>query len=104
MQSNKKVDVGAVIDSAAFIGKPLGIALMMIIIMLTDGFDLFIPGYIAPDMLADPELGLADRQAIQPFMQAGLLGMAIGSVVVGGPGDRGGRKLACVGGLGLVGV
>jgi AAHS family 4-hydroxybenzoate transporter-like MFS transporter len=104
MQSNKKVDVGAVIDSAAFVGKPLGIALMMIIIMLTDGFDLFIPGYIAPDMLADPELGLADRQAIQPFMQAGLLGMAIGSVLLGWLGDRVGRKFAYVGCLALMGV
>jgi AAHS family 4-hydroxybenzoate transporter-like MFS transporter len=104
MQSNKKVDVGAVIDSAAFVGKPLGIALMMIIIMLTDGFDLFIPGYIAPDMLADPLLGLADRQAIQPFMQAGLLGMAIGSVLLGWLGDRVGRKIAYVGCLALMGI
>jgi len=104
MESNKKVDVGAVIDSAAFVGKPLGIALMMIIIMLTDGFDLFIPGYIAPDMLADPALGLADRQAIQPFMQAGLLGMAIGSVLLGWLGDRVGRKIAYVGCLALMGI
>lgn len=104
MQTNKKVDVGAVIDTAAFVGKPLGIALMMIIIMLTDGFDLFIPGYIAPDMLADPALGLADRQAIQPFMQAGLLGMAIGSVLLGWLGDRVGRKIAYVGCLALMGI
>lgn len=104
MESNKKVDVGAVIDSAAFVGKPLGIALMMIIIMLTDGFDLFIPGYIAPNMLQDPELGLADRTAIQPFMQAGLLGMAIGSVLLGWLGDRVGRKIAYVGCLALMGI
>jgi AAHS family 4-hydroxybenzoate transporter-like MFS transporter len=104
MESNKKVDVGAVIDSADFIGKPLAIALMMIIIMLTDGFDLFIPGYIAPDMLADTALGLADRQAIQPFMQAGLLGMAIGSVLLGWLGDRVGRKIAYVGCLALMGL
>ncbi|HUG73767.1 MAG TPA: MFS transporter, partial [Steroidobacteraceae bacterium] len=104
MQSNKKVDVGAVIDSAAFVGKPLGIALMMIIIMLTDGFDLFIPGYIARDMLADAGLGLADPQAIQPFMQAGLLGMAFGSVLLGWLGDRIGRKFAYVGCLALMGI
>lgn len=104
MQNKKQVDVGAVIDSAPFVGKPLGIALMMIIIMLTDGFDLFIPGYIAPDMLADPVLGLADRQAIQPFMQAGLLGMAIGSVLLGWLGDRVGRKIAYVGCLALMGI
>jgi AAHS family 4-hydroxybenzoate transporter-like MFS transporter len=104
MQSNKKVDVGAVIDSAAFVGKPLGIALMMIIIMLTDGFDLFLPGYIAADMIADPALGLADRQAIQPFMGAGLIGMAVGSVLLGWLGDRVGRKIAYVGCLALMGI
>lgn len=104
MQTNKRVDVGAVIDSAAFVGKPLGIALMMIIIMLTDGFDLFLPGYIAADMIADPSLDVADRQAIQPFMSAGLLGMAIGSVLLGWLGDRVGRKIAYVGCLALMGI
>src|SRR5688572_12992376 len=104
MQTNKRVDVGAVIDSAAFVGKPLGIALMMIIIMLTDGFDLFVPGYIAADMIADPDLDVADRQAIQPFMSAGLLGMAIGSVLLGWLGDRVGRKFAYVGCLALMGI
>ncbi|MFO7325230.1 MAG: MFS transporter [Pseudomonadota bacterium] len=104
MQTSKKVDVGAVIDSAPFLGKPLGIALMMIIIMLTDGFDLFIPSYIAPDMLGDPELGVANRQEIQPFMQAGLLGMAVGSVLLGWLGDRIGRKMAYVACLALMGI
>ncbi len=104
MQNSKRVDVGAVIDTADFVGKPLGIAVMMIIIMLTDGFDLFIPSYIAPDLLADATLGVADRQAIQPFMQAGLLGMAIGSVLLGWLGDRIGRKRAYVACLALMGM
>jgi AAHS family 4-hydroxybenzoate transporter-like MFS transporter len=86
------------------VGRPLGIALMMIIIMLTDGFDLFLPGYIAADMIADPALGLADRQAIQPFMGAGLIGMAVGSVLLGWLGDRVGRKIAYVGCLALMGI
>lgn len=104
MESNKKVDVGAVIDSAAFVGKPLGIAVMMILIMLTDGFDLFLPGYIASDIIADTAMGVADRQAIQPFLQAGLLGMAIGSVLLGWLGDRIGRKIAYVACLALMGI
>ncbi len=41
MSDNKKiVNVGEVIDSAKFFRVPFGIAIMMIIIMLTDGFDL----------------------------------------------------------------
>mgnify|MGYP000662084542 CR=1 FL=1 len=38
----KKVDVGAVIDSANYFWVPFGITIMMIIIMATDGYDLFL--------------------------------------------------------------
>jgi len=95
----KKVDVGAVIDGAEFVGKPLAIAVMMIIIMLTDGFDLFIPGYIAPDLVAAWGVSRAD---VQPFVLAGLIGMAIGSVILGWFGDRVGRKKAYVSCLALM--
>lgn len=105
MQTNadnrKTVDVGEIIDTADFIGKPLGIAVMMIIIMLTDGFDLFLPSYIAPDLVRD--WGISNVE-IQPFMQAGLLGMAIGSVLLGWVGDRIGRKGAYVSCLFLMGI
>jgi AAHS family 4-hydroxybenzoate transporter-like MFS transporter len=95
----KKVDVGQVIDTAPFAGKPLGIALMMIVIMLTDGFDLFIPSYIAPALVADWGLTKAD---VQPFVQSGLIGMAIGSIFLGWIGDRIGRKIAYVSCLALM--
>jgi AAHS family 4-hydroxybenzoate transporter-like MFS transporter len=89
----QRVDVGAIIDSASFFWKPFGIAAMMIVIMLTDGFDLFIPSYVAPALIAD--WGIT-RVSVQPFVQAGLLGMAIGSVVLGRIGDSIGRKKAYV--------
>jgi AAHS family 4-hydroxybenzoate transporter-like MFS transporter len=95
----QRVDVGAIIDSASFVGKPLGIAVMMVIIMLTDGFDLFIPSYIAPALIHDWGLSRAD---VQPFVQAGLIGMAIGSVALGWIGDRVGRKKAYVSCLALM--
>ncbi|MEJ2129600.1 MAG: MFS transporter [Woeseiaceae bacterium] len=95
----KKVDVGEVIDSARFVGKPLGIAIMMILIMLTDGFDLFIPSYVAPDLVDEWGISRAD---VQPFVLAGLIGMAIGSVILGWVGDRVGRKKAYVSCLALM--
>ena len=97
--ANKRVDVGEIIDSASFLGKPLGIALMMIVIMLTDGFDLFIPGYVAPALIDDWGISRAD---VQPFVQAGLIGMAIGSVIFGWVGDRSGRKGAYISCLALM--
>lgn len=95
----KRVDVGQVIDTAGFIGKPLAISLMMIIIMLTDGFDLFIPSYVATALVADWGISKAE---VQPFMQSGLIGMAIGSVILGWIGDRIGRKRAYVSCLALM--
>ncbi len=94
-----KVDVGEIIDNASFVGKPLAIALMMIVIMLTDGFDLFIPSYVAPALVAEWGISRAD---VQPFVLAGLVGMAIGSVALGWIGDRVGRKKAYVSCLALM--
>ena len=95
----KTVDVNGVIDSAKFVGLPLAIALMMIIIMLSDGFDLFIMGYVGPALVEDWGISRAD---IQPVNTAGLIGMAIGSVVLGWLGDRIGRKIAYVSCLALL--
>jgi AAHS family 4-hydroxybenzoate transporter-like MFS transporter len=97
--NRKRVDVGEIVDSASFFGKPLGIAVMMIVIMLTDGFDLFIPSYVAPALVNDWGVSRAD---IQPFVQSGLIGMAIGSILLGWVGDRAGRKKAYISCLALM--
>lgn len=89
----KTIDVNAVIDSAKFFPVPFGIAIMMILIMLSDGFDLFIMGYVGPALVEDWGISRAD---IQPVNTAGLIGMAIGSVGLGWLGDRIGRKTAYV--------
>jgi MFS transporter, AAHS family, 4-hydroxybenzoate transporter len=87
----RAVDVDAIIDSSNYFGLPLAITLMMIVIMLTDGFDLFTMGYVAPHLIRD--LGI-DRPALTPINTAGLAGMALGSVVLGWLGDRAGRQRA----------
>jgi MFS transporter, AAHS family, 4-hydroxybenzoate transporter len=95
----KIVDVGAVIDSANYFWVPFGITLMMITIMLTDGFDLFTMGYVGPHLLKD--WGIT-RAQLGPVNSAGLIGMAIGSVGMGWMGDRIGRKRAYVSCLALL--
>ncbi|MDT0550832.1 hypothetical protein, partial [Streptomyces sp. DSM 41529] len=67
----KIVDVGEVIDSAKFFWVPFWISLMMIIIMLTDGFDLFTMGYVGPHLLED--WGIT-RAQLGPVNSAGLVG------------------------------
>ena len=85
----KLVDVGAVIDSAKYFWVPFGITIMMIIIMATDGYDLFLMGQVGPRMVADWGISGA---LLQNINLAGLAGMAVGSVTMGWLGDRIGRK------------
>ena len=85
----KQVDVGAVIDSAKYFWVPFGITIMMIIIMATDGYDLFLMGQVGPRMVADWSISGA---VLQNINLAGLAGMAVGSVTMGWLGDRIGRK------------
>jgi AAHS family 4-hydroxybenzoate transporter-like MFS transporter len=90
MSDNKKiVDVGEVIDSAKYFWVPFGITIMMIIIMATDGYDLFLMGHVGGHLVSDWGISRAD---LGPINTAGLLGMAIGSVTLGWLGDRIGRK------------
>ncbi|HXC59671.1 MAG TPA: MFS transporter [Steroidobacteraceae bacterium] len=85
----KTVDVGAVIDSAKYFWVPFGITIMMIIIMLTDGYDLFLMGHVGNHLVGDWGISRAD---LGPINMAGLIGMAVGSVGLGWLGDRIGRK------------
>lgn len=86
---NETIDVGAVIESARFGWMTAGIALMMIVIMLADGYDLFLMGHVGNHLVADWGVSRAD---LGPINTAGLLGMAVGSTGLGWLGDRIGRK------------
>jgi AAHS family 4-hydroxybenzoate transporter-like MFS transporter len=85
----KKVDVAAVIDSAKYFPIPFGITIMMIIIMLADGYDLFLMGHVGNHIVKDWAVSKASLGSIN---SAGLIGMAVGSVALGWLGDRIGRK------------
>jgi MFS transporter, AAHS family, 4-hydroxybenzoate transporter len=91
MDNNKTVDVGEVIDSANYFWVPFGITVMMVIIMLTDGFGLFTTGYIGPHIVKDWGIG-RDQLSWIGYTQMG--GMAIGSVMLGWVSDHIGRKKA----------
>jgi AAHS family 4-hydroxybenzoate transporter-like MFS transporter len=87
----RTVDVGEVIDSARYFWMPFGITVMMVIIMLTDGFGLFTTGYISNALVDDWHIG-RDQLAWLGYSQMG--GMAVGSVLLGWFSDRIGRKKA----------
>ena len=91
MANKNTVDVGEVIDSARYFWVPFGITVMMVIIMLTDGFGLFTTGYIGPRVVKDWGIG-RDQLSWMTYTQ--MAGMALGSVLLGWISDRIGRKKA----------
>lgn len=88
-ENKKVVDVAAVIDSAPYLWMPFFITVMMILIMLSDGYDLFLMGHVGNYLVNDWKITRAD---LGPINSAGLIGMAVGSVALGWLGDRIGRK------------
>jgi MFS transporter, AAHS family, 4-hydroxybenzoate transporter len=87
------VDVVEVIDSAPYFGWPLAITILTILIMLVDGYDLQTMSFVAPAIVADWGIARADLIWV---LNGSLIGMAIGSVMLGRLGDRIGRKRAFI--------
>jgi AAHS family 4-hydroxybenzoate transporter-like MFS transporter len=87
------VDVVQVIDSARYFGWPLAITILTILIMLVDGYDLQTMSFVAPAIVTDWGVARADLIWV---LNGSLIGMAIGSVVLGRLGDRVGRKSAFI--------
>ena len=85
------VDIGAVLDGARFRGLPALVMVCTAGIMILDGFDIQAIGFAAPAIAA--ELGI-ERSDLAPVFAAALIGMAVGSFILGPWGDRYGRKPA----------
>jgi len=85
------IDVGEIIDGAAFRGLPRWVAAFSFAVMIADGFDIQSMAFAAPALTA--EWGVR-REWLGPVLAASIVGMAAGSVVLGWLGDRIGRKSA----------
>ena len=90
------VEVIEVVDSARYVGLPLGIAVLTICIMLVDGYDLQAMSFAAPAIVADWGVARADLGWV---LTASMMGMAVGSVGLGRLSDRIGRKGAILSSL-----
>ena len=86
---NESVDVKAWIDNRPVAGYQWLILGLCFLIVLFDGFDVAVMGFIAPSLMQ--EWGLS-RAAFGPVMSAGMIGLAIGALTAGPYADRLGRK------------
>ncbi len=89
----KRVEITEVIDSARYVGLPLGITILTICITLVDGYDLQTMSFVAPELVTDWRI---DRSLLAPVLTGSLIGMALGSLALGWLGDRIGRKKSFV--------
>jgi len=89
MNSLKQVDVSDVIDGAAFGAIPFWVIVIGILCMTTDGFDLQSMSFAAPAVATEWAIR---RELLGPVLAASIVGMAVGSVLLGWIGDRIGRK------------
>jgi MFS transporter, AAHS family, 4-hydroxybenzoate transporter len=85
----QKVEVSLVIDTARFRGLPLLVVVSTALILILDGLDIQIISLVAPLLKQEFRLSPA---SLGPVLAAALIGMAIGGFVLGGLGDRWGRR------------
>ncbi len=87
------VDLVEVMDAVPFLVMPLWITALTILIMLVDGYDLQTMSFVAPAILADWKVARADLSWV---LNGSLIGMAVGSVILGRLSDRIGRRRAFI--------
>ncbi|MDH0301708.1 MULTISPECIES: aromatic acid/H+ symport family MFS transporter [unclassified Pseudomonas] len=83
------VDVKDWIDNRPLAAYQWSILALCFLIVLFDGFDVAVMGFIAPSLMQD--WGLS-RTAFGPVMSAGMIGLAVGALTAGPYADRLGRK------------
>ncbi|KWF32786.1 4-hydroxybenzoate transporter [Burkholderia diffusa] len=85
----RTADIGAIIDNGKLSRFQVVVLIMCFLVVLVDGFDTAVIGYIAPALRK--EWGLEANQ-LSPAFGAGLLGLMCGSFLLGPVADMVGRK------------
>jgi len=91
MTSGIRVNVTELIDAARFAGVPARLTILAFLILITDGYDIQSIAFAAPALAAGWGV---KGELLGPVLAASLIGMGLGSVVLGWLGDRIGRKTA----------
>jgi AAHS family 4-hydroxybenzoate transporter-like MFS transporter len=96
-----RVDVEELLDNLPLRGLPLWVAIAMAMVLIADGFDIILLGYVAPAVAAEFNLASGGVGAV---LTASLIGVAIGGFAGGYLGDRFGRRTLIIFSLLLFGL
>lgn len=87
-------DVGAILDGAPFTRYLLGVVLLCAAVLVVDGYDVMVVGFVAPAIARS--FGVAGS-AMTPVFVLGQIGLAVGAFAAGPLADRFGRRRAIMG-------
>jgi len=101
MTARPRLDIRAHINERKMSGYQWLMLALCFLIVATDGMDVAIMGFLAPDITR--EWGIS-RASFGIVMSAAPVGLAIGALLVGPLSDRFGRKKLLMGSIGLFGI
>lgn len=99
--TTQRLDIRAHINERKMSGYQWLLLVLCFLIVATDGIDVAIMGFLAPDITR--EWGIS-KASFGMVMSAAPIGLAIGALLVGPMSDRFGRKKLLIGSIGLFGV
>lgn len=94
-------DLDEIVDGQRIGRRTVVFLLVLMLALISDGFDLAAMGYIAPELVREWHVSPAD---LVPAFSAGIIGMMVGAPLLGFLGDRFGRKRTIVWGLVAIGL
>jgi AAHS family 4-hydroxybenzoate transporter-like MFS transporter len=101
MDRPREVDIEELLDELSLRGLPLWVTAEMAAVLIADGFDIILLGYVAPAVAAD--FGLSNS-GVGAVLTASLIGVAIGGFAGGQLGDRFGRRTLVIASLLVFGI
>jgi len=100
--ARESIDVGELIDERPIGSFHICVVAFAFVIITWDGYDITAIAYAAPELLK--QWAIADRSALGPVFSASLVGILVGSPLLGFAGDRYGRRAASIGSLVVFGA
>lgn len=99
--NNNVLDVHTFLDNRPIGRQQKTVIFLGLLILMLDGFDTMMMGFVAPALLQDWGI---DRSDLGPLMMSGIVGLSIGSLLAGPLADRFGRRGVIIAAVTLVGI